>query len=185
MMQKILILNKDGTLVQPASGGKWVQHPTDQVLLPAVAEALQRYRADGWRTAIATNQGGVAAGHKTEQSAIDEVRFAMVLTNIDYAMLAHSYEDQDVGEAIAIYPEYFDSGPAERWKIVTRKNRRFRKPSPGTIHALAEMVSGQASAPKDCQILFVGDRPEDQQSAANARIDFMWADQWRIHANMP
>jgi len=29
------------------------------------------------------------------------------------------------------------------------------------------------------EYLIVGDRPEDQQCAANANIPFMWAEEWR------
>lgn len=39
-MSKLLILDKDGTLVTPASGKKFVHHPEDQVVLPGVHEAI-------------------------------------------------------------------------------------------------------------------------------------------------
>lgn len=57
-MKKLLILDKDGTLTKPASGGTFPQHPTDQVLLPGVAEAVAHYAQDGWTICIASNQGG-------------------------------------------------------------------------------------------------------------------------------
>lgn len=55
---KLLVLDKDGTLVRPKSGNTFVQHPEDQELIEGVAEAIQRYVADGWQLAIASNQGG-------------------------------------------------------------------------------------------------------------------------------
>lgn len=57
-MAKLLILDKDGTLVKPKSGKTFVQHPEDQELLHGVKEAIARYAADGWTMAIASNQGG-------------------------------------------------------------------------------------------------------------------------------
>ena len=46
-MEKLLILDKDGTLVRPKSGNEFVQHPEDQELLPGVVEAIARYAANG------------------------------------------------------------------------------------------------------------------------------------------
>lgn len=55
---KLCVLDKDGTLVRPASGAEFPQSPTDQELLPGVKEAIDRMRATGWTFAIASNQGG-------------------------------------------------------------------------------------------------------------------------------
>lgn len=60
MLGKLLILDKDGTLTRPKSGGTFVQHPEDQELILGVAETLRRYEDDGWSMAIASNQGGCA-----------------------------------------------------------------------------------------------------------------------------
>jgi len=30
------------------------------------------------------------------------------------------------------------------------------------------------------EVLYVGDRPEDEQAAAAATVPFMWADKWRV-----
>lgn len=57
-MTKLLVLDKDGTLVRPKSGNTFVQHPEDQEMIEGVAEAIARYIADGWTIAIASNQGG-------------------------------------------------------------------------------------------------------------------------------
>jgi histidinol phosphatase-like enzyme len=57
-MHKLIVFDKDGTLTTPASGGKFVQSPDDQILLPGVAAKLEVLRSDGWKMAIASNQGG-------------------------------------------------------------------------------------------------------------------------------
>lgn len=57
-MTKLVIFDKDGTLVEPISGGTFVQHPHDQRLRPGVAEKLEQLRGDGLMMAIASNQDG-------------------------------------------------------------------------------------------------------------------------------
>lgn len=174
---KILILDKDGTLVKPASGNKFVQSPEDQELLPGVAEAIALYRDAGWKIAIATNQGGVASGYKSLDTAIAEVEFCLGLLNgVEFAMAAHSYEDQGYGEALFI--DASDGG--FQWKVVTNAQQKFRKPGKGMIDYLALRLSGHRVLEEEREeILFVGDRPEDEQAAANAKVRFMWADKWR------
>jgi D-glycero-D-manno-heptose 1,7-bisphosphate phosphatase len=170
---KLLICDKDGTLTTTKSGETFVQHPEDQELLPGVAQTIARYRAEGWAIAIASNQGGVADGHKTLGSAIDEMFFAMNLTGIDTAMAAHSYENE-YGEAI-----FFDlSDGGMQWDIVTNKKTRFRKPAGGMIDYLAAQLHGTRLWRDDVEVLFVGDRTEDEQAAQAARVDFMWASDW-------
>jgi histidinol phosphatase-like enzyme len=55
---KLIIFDKDGTIVEPISGGTFVQHPSDQRLRPGVAEKLEQLRGDRVMMAIASNQGG-------------------------------------------------------------------------------------------------------------------------------
>lgn len=168
---KLLILDKDGPLVRPASGAQFPQGPEDQVLLPGVADTLARYRDTGWVMAIASNQGGVAREHKTLGNAIDEMFFAMRLTNAEVAMAAHSYEDE-YGEAI-----FLDLSDGRMfWRPVTNRNTRYRKPWPGMINYLASWIFDGICP--DLEILFVGDRPEDQGAAGAAGVRFAWAKDW-------
>ena len=39
---KLLVLDKDGTIVRPKSGHTFIQSPEDQVLIEGVAEAIAR-----------------------------------------------------------------------------------------------------------------------------------------------
>ena len=172
-MKKLLILDKDQTLVTPASGHQFVQTPDDQVLIPGVAEALARYREAGWMTAIASNQGGVASNKKTLGSAIDEMLYAMSLTEISMAMAAHSYE-ADYGEAIFIDT----TGAGMYWRPITNRQIRFRKPGNGMIDYLATRISELRPWNDRIEVLFIGDRPEDQSAAQAAGVRFLWAGEW-------
>ena len=76
---KLCIFDKDGTLTTTKSGETFVQHPEDQILLPGVVEGITAMAADGWLFAIASNQGGVAAGYKSLDDAIREIRYCLSL----------------------------------------------------------------------------------------------------------
>ena len=122
-MTKTLILDKDLTLVTPASGAQFPTGPEDQRLLnPAIPGLLERWRAGGYTLAIATNQGGVASGYKTLDDAINETIFAMQLCDIEYAMLAHTYENKGYGEAYWI--DLSDGGSYTR-PMTNREERKM------------------------------------------------------------
>lgn len=59
---KLAVLDKDGTLTTSKSGNKFARNPTDQVLIEGVVEGCQSLIDAGYTLAIASNQGGVAAG---------------------------------------------------------------------------------------------------------------------------
>jgi D-glycero-D-manno-heptose 1,7-bisphosphate phosphatase len=162
---KLAIFDKDGTLVAPKSSAKFVQHPEDQMLLPGVAEGIAALAADGWAIAIASNQGGVAAGHKSLNDAIAEMQYCLsLLPQIEVAFFCPDFEDNDY---VYVHrngnTKQFDNGG---------KFGGMRKPQPGMIRCLDEYMAAS-------EILFVGDRPEDQQAAKSAGVAFQWADEWR------
>jgi HAD-superfamily hydrolase, subfamily IIIA len=168
---KLMILDKDGTLVEPASGAKFVRGPEDQRLLPGVAEALERCRREGWTMAIASNQGGVQAGYKSLDKTNEEMFVAMRLTGINRAVYC-----PDSG-LTACQCRIISDLSTE----VSRKARRFiasddpwpsfRKPHPGMITLLLQVYKPQ-------EVVFVGDRPEDMQAAIAAGVRFQWATDW-------
>ena len=185
-MVRLLILDKDGTLTRPKSGQTFVQHPKDQELIPGVAEALQRYRNGGWVMAIASNQGGVAAGHKTLEEAIEEMKFAMELTGINTAFFC-----PDMTGDRCLWLDREKSGDQIEYRELGDSNAidglNCRKPAPGMLivarsfqiwweEDLIEINGVQTWKPDRC--LMVGDRPEDQGAAQAAGINFMWAEDW-------
>ena len=171
-MKKLAIFDKDGTLTTPKSGERFVQFPEDQVLLPGVLEGIQQLRTAGWEIAIASNQGGVAAGYKTLDEAILEVVFACRIAGVQTAVIAHSYEESGVGEFVSVH---CDDATHEA-KVLISVTQRFRKPNPGMIRWLARKFG---ASHEDLQVIFVGDRAEDEQAAANAGVEFIWAEDWR------
>jgi D-glycero-D-manno-heptose 1,7-bisphosphate phosphatase len=187
-MTKLLILDKDGTLVRPKSGEKFVQHPEDQELIPGVSDAIARYAADGWMMAIASNQGGVDAGYKTLEDAIAEMQYAMMLSEIECAFFCPDMDGKQCYSIIAASTLTWacDVKALHRRAVFPLyRLASYRKPGFGMLQEAAsywssshwELMTYKGFRP-EAQILMVGDRPEDQQAAKNAGVDFLWAHEW-------
>jgi D-glycero-D-manno-heptose 1,7-bisphosphate phosphatase len=172
-MTKLLILDKDGTLVKPKSGSSFVQHPEDQELLPGVAEAIARYAVDGWQMAIVSNQGGVEAGHKTLESAIVEMQYCLFSLLCDVCKTPiNAYFCPDKGSSCYMV----EFGGAKRVDHLF-PGQNFRKPGIGMIWLATYRVN--KLFPEQVRALFVSDRPEDEGAAKAANVPFMWAKDWR------
>jgi D-glycero-D-manno-heptose 1,7-bisphosphate phosphatase len=172
-MDKLLLLDKDGTLVRPPSGKEFVQHPEDQELIPGIAETIERFRADGWQMKIISNQGGVVLGYKTLEDAIQEMEFCLeLLPAIDAA-----YFCPDRGETC--FSVSSGIGIPTKYSGTFAENRCFgglyRKPSPGMLEQAIDDagIGGFIGWPEE--VLFVGDRPEDEAAAKAAKVQFAWA----------
>lgn len=175
---KLLICDKDFTLIFPASGNKFVQHPHDQILLPGVEETIARYHADGWTIAIASNQGGCEAidpatgkPYKTIEDAIEEMAVCLeLLPQIKMALFCPDFEGQKCWTVSL--NSYGLLGAT--WM----KYAPFRKPNPGMIYAAWNYCGGFDWEAEKSKILFVGDRDEDRLAAEAAEVKFLWAEGW-------
>ena len=74
----LLLIDMDGTLREPLSGQQYFQHPKDQRIIEGAQIAIRAYK-DDWIIAGITNQGGVAAGHKSMQECITEQQYTLEL----------------------------------------------------------------------------------------------------------
>ncbi len=72
MTTKLLMLDLDGTVRCPKSRAKFISDPLDQEIIPEAQLVIAHYKSQGWLIVGATNQGGVAAGHKQLEDAITE-----------------------------------------------------------------------------------------------------------------
>jgi D-glycero-D-manno-heptose 1,7-bisphosphate phosphatase len=175
---KLLICDKDGTLTEPMTGKTFPDSPTDQKLIPRVADILKLYRQTGWTIAIATNQGGVAAGYKSLNEAIDELKFCLSLC---YPCVSLGLLCPDAGNIC--WGVAAEGGPRETWRSPNWQHwqipykLQYRKPGPGMLIAAKELLNPFSNEGFE-QVLFVGDQNTDQESAAAAGVNFMWSDQW-------
>jgi D-glycero-D-manno-heptose 1,7-bisphosphate phosphatase len=171
--RKLVILDKDGTLVEPASGSKFVQDPFDQQLLPGIEIRIRELKLSGATLVIASNQGGIAAGHKSVNSAIAEMHYVMRLISEacgDFVIRTgyfcpdfDGYICYGVNAVTAFYSEDSDFAG-----IGIFNGTNYRKPQPGMLLLAMEQESCSNA-------IMIGDRPEDQVAAAAAEIQFIWA----------
>ncbi len=168
---KILFLALDGTVRETKSGNTFINDPYDQKLIDGVKEAIAHYK--DWKIIGITNQGGVAAGFKTLENCIQE----QIITLDLLPEMSCIYFCPDDGRTCWLVHDKESHGKIDldgRYAYLRGKN--FRKPSPGMIDAA---FANRNQNYRKYEFLFVGDRPEDQQCAANAIIPFMWAEDWR------
>lgn len=171
---KLLVLDKDGTLTRTKSGHTFVQHPEDQVLIDVVTDAIAAYAADGWTMSIASNQGGVAAGFKSLDDAIAEMRYCLNLVNENYTMIGYGLFCPDsVGNDCWIVDQTRGKGQSlEEYDCFKKLKGTFRKPNSGMLDFWSDKY-------KFCdKKLMIGDRDEDRGAATRAGFEFMHVSDW-------
>jgi D-glycero-D-manno-heptose 1,7-bisphosphate phosphatase len=169
-MTKILFVDLDGTIRRPKSGGVFVQIPDDQEIIPGADKAVNHAVSEGFVIIGITNQGGVAAGKKSLESCLAEQRFTLRL----FPSLAAIYFCPDFeGNSCWGVNRGHTGGRNYFRRHLPDSSQSFRKPGIGMI----SLVSSHFSSLSNCYM--VGDRPEDEQCAEAAGIDFMPADVWR------
>lgn len=160
----VLYLDLDGTVREGKDDplGKFVNGPEDVRVFPAAVEKMRLWKAAGGRIAAVSNQGGIALGFVSEA----KVAAAMLETQKQCDGLF------DLMQWCHHHPSAQDPEMARCW---------CRKPSAGAIaeaaHGLANRYVDEIYPP--WMALFVGDRPEDEECARAAMVDFEEARSWR------
>lgn len=169
----ILFLDCDGTIREPSSGDKFINHPNDQRIIEGAREAIEYYSQKGWDIIGITNQGGVAAGHKPLSAAIEEQHVTLSLVpQLKAIFFCPDFEGNTCWMINRAMEEV-------EWNSKDDPLREtYRKPRDGMIwQALCEFDPYGKTNIKDHW--YIGDREEDDLCAAAAGINFMWADVWR------
>jgi D-glycero-D-manno-heptose 1,7-bisphosphate phosphatase len=147
-------------------------------LLPGVLEAWKHLRWDtGNNMAIVSNQGGVAFGYNSESDVIE--KFKAVARALGYGHIeVHSGTGEPMQDwsgsrhtegVLTFYVCYADARSSDPCYNDPARVAR-RKPSPAMIYEAMEMGEGEP--------VFIGDRPEDEQAARAAGVDFVWAQEF-------
>lgn len=159
---RVLYLDLDGTVRKGLDEiGKFVNGPEDVEIFPEALTAMRAYKHAGWKIAAVSNQGGIALGHLTMEQAVG----AMART---HALCDNLFDKIGMCRH---HPDAPDPLMAHCW---------CRKPRIGLLVEMALELSKQFNGMCPPHLaLFVGDRPEDEQCAANAGIRFMPAKDWR------
>ena len=162
----MLYLDLDGTVRQGKDDalGRFVNGPEDVVVFPEAVEMMRRWKAGGGRVIGVSNQGGVALG-------------IVAYAKVEAAMLKTYLDSERLFDKIAFcvhHPKAAHPEMARCW---------CRKPSPGlVIESALEVAQKYGEFYPPYMGLMVGDRPEDEQCAKLAGLDFQWAPDWRKQA---
>lgn len=162
----VLYLDLDGTVRHGYDElGRFVNGPGDVVLFPEAVEMMRRWRAGGGRIVGVSNQGGIALGHLTLLDCAAAMRRTHELSGGLFDNISWCSHHPK-----AKHPEM-----SRCW---------CRKPSPGLLieAALSLAVIRSPEIYPPYMALMVGDRPEDEECARIANIDFQWAADWRAQA---
>lgn len=149
-MPKLIIFDVDGTLTETRSGKPFRENAADWHWIAGRLFRLADLDGAGVKLAIATNQGGVAFGLLDPDETRAELKRMAEEAHIVYIAMCFSHPK-------AKLDEYREDSPR-------------RKPGPGM---LLEIIA--SSGEQKADILYVGDRPEDEGAAQAAGVAFMWA----------
>jgi len=160
-MDRVLILDVEGTCTATITGKVCPNHPQDFFLLPNVYGRVQQAKKEGWLVAVASNQGGVSYGFLSEQTAWD-------------IMLALNSMLDDALSVIKICCYHPDAPEGRRDRYVDRS-----KPKPAMIHEIMEDLDLPSN-----RVGVVGNAFSDQLAAKHAGVEFRWAHEffmWKPH----
>ncbi len=162
----LLLVDMDGTLREPLSGHQYFQHTKDQRIIAGVQTAISAYK-DNWIIVGITNQGGVAAGHKSIQECIKQQQYTLeLLPQLKEIYFCPDFEGR---KCFRVTPHNVHNHSKTKW------SGQYRKPRPGMLQlAMARYKHTQNNS------LYVGDRPEDEEAAQRAGVSFQWAKDWLV-----
>lgn len=164
IVKPALCLDFDGTIRRSKSGKTFIKNFQDIELIPNIEKLIWKYRDNGYLILGISNQAGVAHGFKlpVEIELEMDATFKLFERN-PFHIVKFCYHDH--------------KGSIEPY------NHRslLRKPGIGML-ALMESEAWQNGFVIDWdKSLFVGDRPEDEECAKRAGIDFNHIDKFSAH----
>ncbi len=167
-MTSLLLSDLDGTLRQTKSGKTFINDPTDQKIIDGVQENLASHYSH-WKLIGITNQGGVPK-YKSMEIAIAEQKYTLsLLPQLEAIYFCPGFQGDQYWKVDrnGVY-----CGERRYTNPKTQQPISFRKPGHGMLLAAIEDVGHYA------EILYIGDRTEDEQAALAANVPFLWASQW-------
>jgi D-glycero-D-manno-heptose 1,7-bisphosphate phosphatase len=179
-MSKLLLLDKDGTIVKSKHESGFIKEPEHQEPIYPCKSILEKAKTEGWMISICSNQGGVASNYKSLEDVFQEMAYCLKLfPEISDAWFCPDFEGEIAwncwgncdekhrlkynrlesnnwhgGEVFSLRPDLFP---------------KFRKPGAGML---------MAANYNHENVLYVGDRHEDEEAARSAGFIFMWAKDW-------
>lgn len=155
-MKKLVIVDADHTIRKPSSGGTFAKDPYDQ---HPINKFIYKDNPNAVFVAV-SNQGGVEAGYKTLDDAINEGLFTL---QTQPQLALYTFIPDFAGTQLW----YCWSGDDFIYSQVDH-NGGFRKPD---CKALLSLID-EFSVSKEDTVMY-GDRDEDKLAAEKAGIDFI------------
>lgn len=172
-MTKLLLLDCDGTLREPASGEKFIQHPLEQRIIAGADKGVVHAHKQGWTIIAISNQGGVQAQHKSLEDAIAEAHYTLEL--FPQILCIYICPDFEGRHCWLIGRKRLSEVPVHTTDWGKEFIGTFRKPQSGMLSAAIKMSGSPESK---SEYFYIGDRPEDEEAAMRAGVQFMPSDMW-------
>jgi D-glycero-D-manno-heptose 1,7-bisphosphate phosphatase len=173
-MIKLLLVDLDNTVRQPKSGGRFIQSPEDQEVIPGADSAIETWFKNGWTIIAVSNQGGVAAGYRSLDQCIAEQRYTLsLLTRIDRIYFCPDFEGEIAWCVDRSGTLKFVRSSFTYPDFPELLYQSFRKPGSGMLKLAIDNLDKYPD-----KIIMVGDRPEDREAAMNAGVEFIRAEDW-------
>jgi D-glycero-D-manno-heptose 1,7-bisphosphate phosphatase len=155
--KKLLLIDKDGTLTTSTKGSVFIDAPWHQKPVEGMQQLLTENYNDH-TIAIISNQGGIEAGYKSLEHVFLEFRFCLEL----FPQITEAYFCPDFkGEEC--WRVWGDCKPKQQ---IPYGGKSFRKPGAGMIQLAIKIHEAS-------EVVFIGDRPEDEGAAIAAGIKFI------------
>jgi D-glycero-D-manno-heptose 1,7-bisphosphate phosphatase len=155
-----VFIDLDWTLIKTKSEATFPKHLDDWELMPGMIDALRPFWKAGFKILVISNQGGIEAGHHTEEEI--EGKLFKVLTEV-FNRLVYG---QPTAVHDSINPNEY-AGRIDYFYCPSFKAHPDRKPEPGLIFRAAEKHGIDLK-----RSLFVGDMESGFQASVNAGIFF-------------
>lgn len=141
-MSRLLLVDCDGTIREPMSGKIFIENPFDQKIIEGADTALSWYQDKGWEIVGVSNQGGVAAGHKSLEDAIREQKYTLELfPQVDSILICPDFKGEYcwwIQSGEATFAVHLDAGYGTS-NSGKGLNGLYRKPNPGMLIAAMRM----------------------------------------------
>lgn len=173
---KILICNKDGTLVRTPE--KFSADPTAQQFTPGIVSAIKHYAPH--TTLVVSNQGGISIGQKTLGETMVELEYLWQMFTAKSVPIFAAYFCPDMMGRFCYQLDFEARWEQELPPLLVYEQGNYRKPQPGMLQ-LIQAQYPELLNPEVAEVLYVGDRVDDEQAAAQVQpnpLPFMWVDQF-------
>lgn len=190
-MVKLLLIDKDGTLVV-SKKGVFIQKADDQIIKPGSLDIVKHFADEGWVIDVISNQGGVENGNKTLNQVFEEMEYcnwlytqAFKLINTGEKSPFHRFlfapnlkplQESPIYKYAHCYTWFTNSrygtNVATGWINMANfiQPTEARKPSPEMLYITMNYFKYQGLEVTD--VLMIGDREEDELAAKAALVPF-------------